>query len=153
MSGLAAAWSDFKETFYPTVAYAEEKEEDTEEAPESDSAEEESKDEEPKDEESEDEESGDAEDEDEDEDDDEDDDDEDEDEIKDPLDTLREKYSETVCHSFKHHFDECVERVTHAQEQPGYEDLEEKEDCVEEFFHLQHCLNDHIAPVLFNKLK
>lgn len=146
MSGLAAAWSDFKETFYPTVAYAEEKEEDTEEAPESDSAEEESKDEE-----SEDEESGDAEDEDEDDDDE--DDDEDEDEIKDPLDTLREKYSETVCHSFKHHFDECVERVTHAQEQPGYEDLEEKEDCVEEFFHLQHCLNDHIAPVLFNKLK
>lgn len=32
-----------------------------------------------------------------------------------------------MCHTFKHHFDECVERVTAAQEQEGYEDLEYKE--------------------------
>lgn len=93
-----------------------------------------------------------AEDEDEDEDED-DDDDEDEDEQKDPLDELREKYTNTICHSFKHHFDECIERVTEAQKQDGYADLDYQEDCVEEFFHLQHCLNEEIKNVLFAKLR
>lgn len=48
---------------------------------------------------------------------------------------------------------ECAERVHKQQEQPGYEDLEYKEDCVEEFFHLQHYLDSCAAPRLFNKLK
>ncbi|KAK9365771.1 hypothetical protein V1509DRAFT_632094 [Lipomyces kononenkoae] len=38
----------------------------------------------------------------------------------------------SLCHDLKHHYDECVERVTKAQEEPGYEDLEHKEDCIEE---------------------
>ncbi|KAJ8101235.1 ubiquinol-cytochrome C reductase hinge domain-containing protein [Lipomyces tetrasporus] len=59
----------------------------------------------------------------------------------------------SICHEYKHHFDECVERVTKAQEEPGYEDLEYKEDCVEEFFHLSHCVNDCTAPTLFRALK
>ncbi|GMM52320.1 ubiquinol--cytochrome-c reductase subunit 6 [Starmerella bacillaris] len=91
--------------------------------------------------------------EDEEEDDDDDDDDDDEEEAQDPLDELKAKYTETICHSFKHHLDECVARVTAAKEQEGYEDLEYKEDCVEEFFHLEHCLNENIAPVLFAKLR
>lgn len=66
---------------------------------------------------------------------------------------MREEAEQGVCHSFKHHFDECVERVTAAQEQPGYDDLDYKEDCVEEFFHLQHCVNDHTAGPLFKLLK
>lgn len=138
MSGLTSVWSDLKESLFPAVAYADEDEGDEPEA--DDSEKEEGED-------------GDDEDDDEDEDDDDDDDDDDEDELKDPLDEYREKFTETVCHSFKHHFDECVERVTKAQEEPDYEDQEHKEDCVEEFFHLQHCLNEHIAPILFNKLK
>ncbi|MBQ5153884.1 hypothetical protein EGM85_11570 [Macrococcus caseolyticus] len=160
MSSLASAWSDLKETIFPSVAYAEEKEDDKSDEPQEKQADED--DSEDKSEEKsgdnaeenseESEEAGDSEDDDEDEDD-EDDEDEDEDELKDPLDTLREKYSNTVCHSFKHHFDECVERVTQQMEEPDYEDRDYKEDCVEEFFHLQHCLNDNIVPVLFSKLK
>ncbi|KAK9485693.1 ubiquinol-cytochrome C reductase hinge domain-containing protein [Lipomyces starkeyi] len=59
----------------------------------------------------------------------------------------------SLCHEYKHHFDECVERVTKASEEPGYEDLDYKEDCVEEFFHLSHCVNECTAPTLFRALK
>lgn len=48
---------------------------------------------------------------------------------------------------------ECVERVQKAKEDPNYEDLENKEDCVEEFFHLQHYLDECAAPRLFSQLK
>ncbi|CAI4426742.1 AEL_collapsed_G0016220.mRNA.1.CDS.1 [Saccharomyces cerevisiae] len=47
----------------------------------------------------------------------------------------------------------CAERVKIQQQQPGYADLEHKEDCVEEFFHLQHYLDTATAPRLFDKLK
>lgn len=57
---------------------------------------------------------------------------EEEEEAEDILPGLREKAAEGPCHSFKHHFEECVERVTAAQQEPGYEDREYKEDCVEE---------------------
>lgn len=80
--------------------------------------------------------------------------DEDEDELVDPMDTLKEECEKsTACHEYAHHFQECVDRVTKAQEDPDYEHLEYKEDCVEEFFHLQHCINDCVAPKLFFKLK
>lgn len=86
-----------------------------------------------------------------DDDDDDDYDDDDEDETVDPLETLRAKYTEGVCHSFKHHFDECVERVTAKIEES--EKGEADEDCVEEFFHLRHCLDENVSKVLFSKLK
>ena len=81
------------------------------------------------------------------------DDDDDEDEAEDPFPAMRESAAEGVCHSFKHHFDECVERVTAAQEEPDYAEREYKEDCVEEFFHLEHCINDNTAGSLFKLLK
>lgn len=103
-----------------------------------------------------DEEGGDDEDEDEDEheEEDEDDEDEDEEELVDPLDALREECTKSKhCQPYVHHYEECVERVTKAQEQEGYEHQAYKEDCVEEYFHLQHCVNDCVAPKLFYKLK
>ncbi|CAX42914.1 subunit of the ubiquinol-cytochrome c reductase complex, putative [Candida dubliniensis CD36] len=95
-----------------------------------------------------------VEDDDEDEDEDEDDEDEDEEETVDPLDALREECTKTAaCKPFDHHFHECIERVTKEQEEPDYEHKHYKEDCIEEFFHLQHCVNDCVAPRLFNRLK
>lgn len=77
-----------------------------------------------------------------------------EEELVDPLETMKEECEKSAaCHEYAHHFEECVERVTKAQEDPEYEHLEYKEDCVEEFFHLQHCVNDCVAPKLFFKLK
>ncbi|KIV83138.1 hypothetical protein PV11_05191 [Exophiala sideris] len=55
------------------------------------------------------------------------------------------------CAGFKHHFDECVERVTAAHEDPDHKGP--KEDCVEEFFHLQHCATQCAAPKLWKALK
>ncbi|ODQ61716.1 hypothetical protein WICANDRAFT_86643 [Wickerhamomyces anomalus NRRL Y-366-8] len=96
----------------------------------------------------------DEEEEEEEEDEDEDEDDEDEEEGGDPLDVIRSSCEETpACVPHVHHYAECVERVTKEQEEEGYEDKDYKEDCVEEFFHLQHCVNDCTAPRLFYKLK
>ncbi|KAE9983871.1 hypothetical protein BLS_003529 [Venturia inaequalis] len=53
------------------------------------------------------------------------------------------------CSADKHHYDECVERVTKAQES----DEPSKENCVEEFFHLAHCATACAAPKLFKQLK
>ncbi|CAB4254047.1 similar to Saccharomyces cerevisiae YFR033C QCR6 Subunit 6 of the ubiquinol cytochrome-c reductase complex, which is a component of the mitochondrial inner membrane electron transport chain [Maudiozyma barnettii] len=88
------------------------------------------------------------------EDDDDDDEDEDEEETKDQYDELKEECLQTEKgKALKHHYDECAARVQLQKEQPGYDDLENKEDCVEEFFHLQHYLDSCAAPRLFNKLK
>ncbi|CAK7894374.1 cytochrome b-c1 complex subunit 6, mitochondrial [[Candida] anglica] len=100
------------------------------------------------------EEEAEAEEEEEEEEEEEDEDEEDEDEIVDPMDTMREECQETAaCKPYLHHMTECIERVTKEQEEEGYEHKEYKEDCVEEFFHLQHCINDCVAPKLFHKLK
>jgi len=56
------------------------------------------------------------------------------------------------CAGYKHHYDECVERVTYMHEHPD-EFKGHKEDCVEEFFHLQHCATQCAAPKLFKTLK
>ncbi|KAK7203200.1 ubiquinol-cytochrome C reductase hinge domain-containing protein [Myxozyma melibiosi] len=81
---------------------------------------------------------------------------EEEEEEEDPEDTMpaiQEECAEKECHSAKHHFDECVERVTAAMEEEGYAEREHKEDCVEEFLHLSHCVNDCAAPKIFATLK
>lgn len=92
--------------------------------------------------------------EDSDEDEDDEDEDEDDEEEKDPMDVMREECANTsACKPFGHHFHECVERVTKEMEEEDYASKEHKEDCVEEFFHLQHCINDCVAPNLFYKLK
>ncbi|KAI3405618.1 QCR6 [Candida oxycetoniae] len=91
---------------------------------------------------------------DEDEDDDDDEDEDDEEESQDPLEKLSEECKNTAaCKPFDHHFEECVERVKKEMEEPDYAHKHYKEDCVEEFFHLQHCINDCVAPRLFSKLK
>ncbi|GMG53561.1 unnamed protein product [Ambrosiozyma monospora] len=99
-----------------------------------------------------------AEDEDEDDDDDEEDDDEDddddEDEAEDQFDVLRKECAQTKdCSHYVHHYQSCVERVTKEMEEEDYATKDYKEDCVEEFFHLQHCINECAAPKLFSKLK
>jgi len=55
------------------------------------------------------------------------------------------------CAPYKHHFDHCVERVSHQESNPDHKGP--KEDCVEEFFHLQHCATSCAAPKLFKALK
>ncbi|ODV87241.1 hypothetical protein CANARDRAFT_205845 [[Candida] arabinofermentans NRRL YB-2248] len=129
---------DLIEAFVPTVAYAEEPAE-----------------EEPVEEEATEETSEAAEEEDEDEEDeDEDDEDEDEEEAGDQLDSLHKECAQTKeCAHYVHHYHECVERVTKEMEEEDYASKDYKEDCIEEFFHLQHCINDCAAPNLFYKLK
>lgn len=138
-------WEQLKITVVPVVAAAED---DDNEQHEEKAAEGEEKEEENGDED---------EDEDEDEDDDDDDDDEDEEEeeeVTDQLEDLREHFKNTEeGKALVHHYEECAERVKIQQQQPGYADLEHKEDCVEEFFHLQHYLDTTTAPRLFDKLK
>ncbi|KAI9744778.1 MAG: hypothetical protein M1818_001703 [Claussenomyces sp. TS43310] len=74
---------------------------------------------------------------------------EEDEEIEDPKEKFEEECKESKqCAPAKHHFDECVERVTSAEEQSG-----PKEDCVEEFFHLAHCANNCAAPKLWSVLK
>lgn len=55
----------------------------------------------------------------------------------------------TRCVPHKHHYDDCVERVTAQVDQGG----KAKEDCIEEFFHLAHCTTQCAAPKLFARLK
>ncbi|KZF24859.1 Non-heme 11 kDa protein of cytochrome bc1 complex [Xylona heveae TC161] len=55
------------------------------------------------------------------------------------------------CAPAKHHYDECVERVTAAADDA--DNKAPKEDCVEEFFHLAHCATACAAPKLWANLK
>lgn len=137
-------WEQLKITVVPVVAAAED---DDNEQHEEKAAEGEEKEEENGDEDED-------EDEDEDDDDDDDEDDEEEEEVTDQLEDLREHFKNTEeGKALVHHYEECAERVKIQQQQPGYADLEHKEDCVEEFFHLQHYLDTATAPRLFDKLK
>ncbi|KAK2049817.1 Non-heme 11 kDa protein of cytochrome bc1 complex [Colletotrichum somersetense] len=77
-------------------------------------------------------------------------DEEDEEETVDPKEQLEKECEESkACASVKHHYDECVERVTAAADSGEGA----KEDCVEEFFHLAHCATQCAAPKLWAKLK
>jgi ubiquinol-cytochrome c reductase subunit 6 len=74
---------------------------------------------------------------------------EEEDEPKDPAPAILEEcFDIKECKPYKHHYDECVERVTSATSEGG-----PKEDCVEEFFHILHCANTCAAPKIWSKLK
>lgn len=75
---------------------------------------------------------------------------EEEEEESDPKEKLEKECAESKqCHAPKHHYDECVERVTGQIEKDG----KASEDCVEEFFHLAHCATQCAAPKLFAQLK
>ncbi|KAK0514141.1 hypothetical protein JMJ35_003863 [Cladonia borealis] len=77
---------------------------------------------------------------------------EEEEEVEDPKPKLEEECARSAqCLPYKHHFDECAERVTKQHENPDHKGP--KEDCVEEFFHLQHCATQCAAPKLFRMLK
>ena len=137
-------WEQLKITVVPVVAAAED---DDNEQHEEKAAEGEEKEEENVDEDED-------EDEDEDDDDDDDEDEEEDEEVTDQLEDLREHFKNTEeGKALVHHYEECAERVKIQQQQPGYADLEHKEDCVEEFFRLQHYLDTTTAPRLFDKLK
>ncbi|KAI9599398.1 ubiquinol-cytochrome C reductase hinge domain-containing protein [Syncephalis fuscata] len=47
------------------------------------------------------------------------------------------------CVGLKHHLEECTARVESGS----------SETCVEEFFHLMHCVNHHAVPKIFAPLK
>lgn len=132
--GFWEAIADLAESVAPwSVAEAEAPAEDSkaEDTPaEEDSKQEEASEEEPEEEEEEEEE-------------------EEDEEPKDPKDELEEACKESKqCAPAKHHYDECVERVTSQQDNGGA-----KEDCVEEFFHLAHCATQCAAPKLWSVLK
>jgi len=77
---------------------------------------------------------------------------EEEEEPVDPKPQLEEECAHSAkCAPYKHHYDECVERVTAASEDPDHKGP--KEDCVEEFFHLTHCATACAAPKLWKQLK
>ncbi|PLW09271.1 hypothetical protein PCANC_10995 [Puccinia coronata f. sp. avenae] len=70
---------------------------------------------------------------------------EEEDEPEDPAPAIREECAESKCSKYKHHFDHCQERVLGGKGDKG-------EDCVEELFHLMHCVDDCATPQIFRKL-
>lgn len=79
---------------------------------------------------------------------------EEEEEPVDPKPALEEECAKSSqCRGYKHHYDECVERVTAHENDPEAHKGHHKEDCVEEFFHLQHCATSCAAPKLFKQLK
>jgi len=79
---------------------------------------------------------------------------EEEEEPVDPKPALEEECAKSSqCRGYKHHYDECVERVTAHENDPEAHKGQHKEDCVEEFFHLQHCATQCAAPKLFKQLK
>lgn len=136
-------WEQLKETVLPVVAAAEDDDNEQHEEEGGEEKEDEDKGDEEEDE-----------DEDDDEDEDEDEDDEDEEAVTDQLEDLREHFKNTEEGKvLVHHYEECAERVKVQQQEPGYQDLDHKEDCVEEFFHLQHYLDTCTSPRLFDKLK
>merc|ERR1711939_1275159 len=78
---------------------------------------------------------------------------EEEEEMVDPKEKLEEECKESKASSpAKHHFDECVERVTGAHEHSS-DKKHPDEDRVEEFFHLAHCASACAAPKLWASLK
>ncbi|GAA5840794.1 hypothetical protein JCM9279_001223 [Rhodotorula babjevae] len=74
--------------------------------------------------------------------------DEEEEEVPDQGDEIREACGNTkVCKEFKHHFEECGERVAAGNT------IIDGETCVEELFHYMHCVEDCAAPKIFAALK
>lgn len=122
---MSSSVASFFSSLFPT-AYADAPEEKEEEQPK-EQEEEESKDE------GEGEEGGEAE--------------EEEEEPVDPAEALREEcQNSSKCASLTKHFQHCQEKVSSGQGFKG-------EDCVEELFHMMHCVDNCVAPKLFSKLK
>lgn len=70
-----------------------------------------------------------------------------EEEPEDILPELREECKAApTCAGFDKHFQHCTEKVTNGEGFKG-------EDCVEELFHLMHCVDNCVAPKLFSKLR
>ncbi|ORY05981.1 Non-heme 11 kDa protein of cytochrome bc1 complex [Basidiobolus meristosporus CBS 931.73] len=72
---------------------------------------------------------------------------EEEEEEEEPEDTkpqLEEECAQSSkCAGYGHHLEECAARVANGA----------NENCVEEFFHLQHCIDACVAPKLFAGLQ
>ncbi|KAJ1951703.1 ubiquinol--cytochrome-c reductase subunit 6 [Dispira parvispora] len=69
---------------------------------------------------------------------------EEEEEAEDQMPAIQEACGETpACLPFKKHLEECAARVENGSD----------ENCVEEFFHLQHCVDGCAAPKIFATLK
>ncbi|WAR53201.1 hypothetical protein PtB15_2B632 [Puccinia triticina] len=62
-----------------------------------------------------------------------------------PAPAIREECAESKCSKYKRHFDHCQERVLGGKGDKG-------EDCVEELFHLMHCVDECATPQVFSKL-
>jgi len=73
--------------------------------------------------------------------------DEEEEEPEDVHPAIREEcQSSTGCAALTKHFQHCQEKVEGGQ---GFK----HEDCVEELFHMMHCVDNCAAPKLFSKLR
>ncbi|GAA5946698.1 hypothetical protein JCM3765_000352 [Sporobolomyces pararoseus] len=73
---------------------------------------------------------------------------EEEEEVEDQAEAIREACGQTkVCANFKHHFEECGERLAAGKT------IVDGETCVEELFHYMHCVDDCAAPKIFAALK
>ncbi|KAM0754886.1 Non-heme 11 kDa protein of cytochrome bc1 complex [Meredithblackwellia eburnea MCA 4105] len=72
---------------------------------------------------------------------------EEEEEPEDVAPAIREECEQAHCKSFKHHFEECAERINNGNTHI------DGETCVEELFHLMHCVEHCAAPKIFAKLK
>ncbi|WVQ81432.1 hypothetical protein IAT38_003556 [Cryptococcus sp. DSM 104549] len=70
---------------------------------------------------------------------------EEEEEPEDVAPAIREECEKNVCAEHLHHFTHCQEKVEGGKGFPG-------EDCVEEFFHVLHCVDACAAPKIFKKL-
>ncbi|KAF3905952.1 hypothetical protein ABW21_db0202061 [Orbilia brochopaga] len=65
---------------------------------------------------------------------------EEEEEPEDPMPQLQEECTNTTkCAPFKHHYEECAERVQQWDDTAEEERKGKRESCVEEYFHLMHC--------------
>ncbi|BGP46927.1 Cytochrome b-c1 complex subunit 6, mitochondrial [Rhodotorula kratochvilovae] len=74
--------------------------------------------------------------------------DDEEEEVPDQGDEIREACGNTkVCKEFKHHLEECGERLAAGKT------IIDNETCVEELFHYMHCVEDCAAPKIFAALK
>ncbi|KAF3177100.1 ubiquinol--cytochrome-c reductase subunit 6 [Orbilia oligospora] len=79
---------------------------------------------------------------------------EEEEEPEDILPQLQEECQNSKkCAPYKHHYDECAERVQKWDDAEEGEREGKRESCVEEYFHLMHCTGDCVAPKLWAKLK
>ncbi|WRT68942.1 uncharacterized protein IL334_005924 [Kwoniella shivajii] len=70
---------------------------------------------------------------------------EEEEEPEDIAPAIREECETKTCADHVHHFKHCQEKVEAGKGFPG-------EDCVEEFFHVLHCVDACAAPKIFKKL-